>query len=301
MKRLSLFLLSTLFFASCNEKETVKPQTQEVKTTKDVKLVEGVLSFSSQDHLKNVIREISVSKEMESWYSNPDFVSLFKRQKSISLKEYDKIGETGDFGKLSDVLTFRGEGEDKILGKIVEHSGLSAVLNSKSYVIVSDTVYHISANHVTSIHIGENLRNLSSFLKNPNMPGARTVKIEKISLNNARTTSDFRHTVGDRRIYASNEIIGYGGLGDYRKCYVEYLKKNWIGWSRTAAPYLSITVTAWSAPYGGTQYPPYKVEGWNTEYVEVLTQESSFGELVYHRFVAHMYCITPHETYDRDF
>lgn len=301
MKKLSLFLLSMLLFASCNEKSSVTPKTMEVKTTEDVKLVDGVLSFSSQKHLKDVIQEISVGKKMESWYSSSEFVSLLKRQQSISREECDKIGETGEFGKLSDVLTFRGDGSDKILGKIVEHSGLSAVLNSKSYVIVSDTAYHVSATHVTSIHIGENLNNLSSFLKNPNMPGARAVKIERISLNNARIDSDFQHTYGNRRIYASNEIIGFGGLGDYRKCYVEYLKKNWIGWSRTEAPYLSITVTAWSAPYGGTQYPPYKVEGSNVEYVEVLTQESSFGELVYHNFVARMYCITPHETYDRTF
>ena len=301
MKRLSLFLLSSLFLASCNEKDTVTPQTVEVKTSTDVKLLNGVLSFSSQQHLKDVVKEISIKKQKESWYSNPGFVSLLKRQKSISTQEYDEIGQTGEFGKLSDVLTFKGDGDDKILGKIVENSDLSAVLNSKSYVIVSDTIYHIASNQVTSIHVGENLSNLSNFLKDPNMPGVRTVKIERIPSNNARIQGDFQHTVGNRRIHASNEIVGYGPVGAYREVYVEYLKKNWIGWSRTIAPRLSITVSAWSEPYGGYQYTPVTVDQTDVEFVGIATQETSFGELIYHRFVAHMYCVTPHETYDRDF
>lgn len=44
--------------------------------------------------------------------------------------------------------------------------------------------------------------------------------------------------------------------------YVEYLKKNWIGWSLTQANYLSLIGTATTDEYGGG-YLHRKVEGWN--------------------------------------
>jgi len=302
MKKLLLFSMMVFAISSCSEKEqSLDPVVDSAKlTAKDVTIENGVLRFASKEHLKNVTSEISNIKEMENWYSNPEFTSLLKRQKNISREEYDKIGETGEFRELSDVLTFRGEGDDKILGKIVESSGFSAVLNSKSYVIVADSAYHIGATKVTSIHIGEDFNKLSSFLKNRNIPGAHTVEIGRVSLNNARIQSDFRNTKGNRRIYASNEIISFGALGYVRDVYIEYLKKNWIGWSRTQAPYLSFTLTGSSAPFGGQQYT-YQDGGSNIEVIGVSGQVSGFGAGEVYNFKAHMYCITEYETFDRDF
>ncbi|MPR35334.1 hypothetical protein [Salmonirosea aquatica] len=289
MKKLFLFITCVFLIASCKEKDLMNPQTLEIKTIKDVKLVDGVLSFSSRQHLKDVIQEISASKEMENWYSNPEFTSLLKRQRSITQSEYDKIGKTGELGELGDVLTFKGEGDNKILGKIIKIPELSAVLNSKSYVIVSDSAYHIGTNEVTSIHIGEDLDKLSSFLKDPYIQGAHRVEIGRITLKNARIQSDFRQTRGDRRIYGSNEIISFGGVGSYRQLYVEYLKKNWIGWSPTEAPRLSFTITATTQPYGG-QYLYHKVEAWNVEGIGFTLQESTWGTLIYYNFNANMDC-----------
>lgn len=302
MKQICLFILTVFAISSCSEKEQQSPEPvvdSSKLTAKDVTLVNGVLRFGSQKHFQNVINEISTKKEMESWYSNPAFVSLLKRQKTISNAEYDKIGETGEFGDLSDVLTFRGEGDDKILGEIVQPAVLSAVLNSKSYVIVGDSAYHIGINQVTSIHLDENLNNLSGFLDNTKMPGAQMVDIKRVSLNNARVQGSFRRTVDKRRLYASNEIISFGGMGSYREIYIEYLKKNWIGWSRTEAPYLSFTLTA-TAPGGAPLY--HKVEAWNVEIIGHNLSETTWGTPNYYNFNARMLCtVFDNETVEENF
>lgn len=141
-------------------------------------LQNGVLKFASKEHLHSVVGELAEKENLENWYSSHEFVSLLKRQKSISNHEYDKIGETGEFGELSDVLTFRGEGDEKRLTTIVKLNSLAALLNSKSYVILGDSAYHIGAKEVTSFYIGNDSNKLSTFLGNKNISGSRTYEIK---------------------------------------------------------------------------------------------------------------------------
>lgn len=302
MKKLCLFMLVAFVIPSCSEKEqSLEPIVNSAKlTSKDVSIENGVLRFASPEHFRNVAKELSNMKGMENWYSNPEFVSLLKTQKSISKQEHEKIADTGKFGELSDVLTFKEVDGDKLLTEIVEIPELSAVLNSKSYVIVGDSAYHFSLDHFTSIYIGKDLDKLSSFVKNPNLPEVRTNKIKKVSLDNARIQlGTFRNTEGNRRIEAEHSEVQYGpGLATYRKIRIDYYKKNWIGWSHTEAAYLSFTVTATSSMWGG-YLPPQKWEGSNVERIGADIQDFHLGPPPVYNINVRMKC-TVFREYDQD-
>lgn len=234
--------LATVFF-SCNKQETIDPDLtskQSLKTNltiKEVEIQEGVLKFASKEHLKNVTQELGTIIIMVNWF--PNFTSLLNKQESISAADYDKIGETGDFGKLADILVFRGNGDDKILEKIVEDPRLAAVLNSKGYVIVGDSAYQIGVSEVASIKLNDNKSTLVNFLNSTKMDGVNYNQIINESFKNARV-QDYQRTDGNRRIIAE---FKKHNAGVYYSLVVKlrYLKKNWVGWSGTEAESLSFS------------------------------------------------------------
>ncbi|MEO6287996.1 MAG: hypothetical protein ABIO93_31665, partial [Dyadobacter sp.] len=180
MKKLLLLVAGGLFFLSCDDNQSkVAPSisAESKASIKDVELADGVLKFSSRAHLNNVVKEITDFKEMYKWYSKPGFTSLLERQNSITGAQYDEIAKTGEFGKLSDLLVFRGTGENKILEKIVDDPRLAAVLNSKGYIIVSDTAYHIGVDVASAIKINGDKSILKEFLQNQNLQGAKFTKV----------------------------------------------------------------------------------------------------------------------------
>lgn len=274
MKKLLLFGLMACAILSCKEKVGILVPMEDTSklTAKDVTMENGVLRFASKEHLKNVAKEIGNFKDMENWYSNPEFTSLFKRQKAITGSEYDRIGETGNLGELSDVLVVRGTGDDKILEKIVEDPRFAAVLNSKGYVIVADSAYHIGAEEVASMHLNKDNSNLLRFLDNTRIPGVTFTKIFNEALKNART--QFQRTDGNRRIIAEFKTHN---AGVYYSLMVKlrYLKKNWIGtWSGTAAQSLSFTAsgTYWEGLTSGIPFSTSQ-SGSNVEEISYFVDE----------------------------
>ncbi|WP_031529214.1 hypothetical protein [Dyadobacter crusticola] len=244
MKKLLLLLCGGVFFLSCDNKEgRINPSTDAERSASviDVELVDGVLKFSSQAHLKNVIKEIADQKDMTNWYPKSGFTSLLKKQSVITTAQYDKIAETGDFGELSDLLVFRGSGENKILEKIVDDPRLAAVLNDKGYIIVSDIAYHLGVDKASAIKVGRDYGILKEFLANRNMPGVKHTKIINEQIENARV-QDYQNTDGNRRIigeFKRHVAPFYSSL----VVKVSYKKKNVIGWSGTAADHLSLTTS----------------------------------------------------------
>lgn len=294
-------MVSFIFLiASCKEKDTTPPQPLEVKTNKDVELVDGVLKFSSRDHLNRVVKEITNKDDMSNWYSDNGFTSLLKRQKSITAAQYDEIGKTGEFGSLADLLVFRGNGENKILEKIVDDPRFAAVLSSKGYVIVSDTIYQIGIDKVASIKMNGDKSILTKFLKNVDFQGVSFTKIVNEPVKNARIQDDFQDTYGKRRIIAE---FKHHNAGIYHSLVVRvrYLKKNWVGWSGTEAPYLSFTAsgTYWTGysnniPFQGSR------SGRDVEEVSMFVDEA-YHLMGWGRSTGHMYCETPHENYSKYF
>ena len=270
--------ISAVLF-SCNKQESVAPDLATSESPKmelsikDVEIQDGVLKFASKDHVKKVTREIGIMSNMENWYANFEFSSLLKRQNAITQSEYDQIGKTGEFGKLSDILTFRGKGDDIILDKIVDDPRFAAVLNSKGYVIIVDSAYHIGSTQVASIKIDENKSNLLNFLNNINIEDVKFNKIINESLTTARL-QDYQRTDGKRRIIAE---FKKHNAGVYNSLVVRlrYLKKNWIGWSGTEAASLSFSAsgTYWKGmdndiPFSGS------ASGTNVEEVTYFVDEA---------------------------
>lgn len=308
MKKLLLFGLMVCAILSCKEKEEVLvPDKATSKlTAKDVTIENGVLRFESPEHLKNVINEIADEKRMEDWHPDPGFVSLLKRQKSISQEQYDQIGETGEFGELSDLLVFRGTGENKILEKIVDDPRLAAVLNSNGYITVSDTAYHIGHDIASAIKIGGDKNILKEFLQNYNLQGAKFTKVVNEQISNARV-QDYQNTDGNRRI-----------IGEFKRhlapfysslvIKVTYKKKNWIGWSDTPADHLSFTAsgTYETNHFGVINRYPYSGSrsGNNVEEVNMFVGEVDGGASMswYGTNYATMYCqVTPTKLYNVTF
>ncbi|KQS33926.1 hypothetical protein [Dyadobacter sp. Leaf189] len=244
MKKLLLLLCGGVFFLSCDSKEgRINPSTDAGQTSSvsDVELVDGVLKFSSRAHLSNVVKDIADQKDMTNWYTKPGFTSLLKRQSVITTAQYDKIAETGEFGELSDLLVFRGSGENQILEKIVDDPRLAAVLNDKGYIMISDTAYHLGIDKASAIKVGRDSGVLKEFLANHNMPGVKYTKIINEQLENARV-QDYQNTDGNRRIigeFKRHVAPFYSSL----VVKVSYKKKNVIGWSGTAANHLSFTTS----------------------------------------------------------
>lgn len=114
--------------------------------------------------------------------------------------------------------------------------------------------------------------------------------IKRMPSSNAKVLGEYQHTVDKRRIYAENNVISFGGIGGVREVFVEYLKKNWIGWSRTEADYLSLIFTATTLPYGGTSLYR-KIEGWNVEIIGANMTSDQWGVPAFYNFQARMECL----------
>jgi hypothetical protein len=242
MKKLFIFCLGIFAIVSCKEKETMIPETLKANTINNVELVEGVLKFSSQDHLNKVVKGITDVKDMSAWYSKPGFISLFNRQESITQAQIDKIGSTGEIGTLSDILVFNGEGENKSLDKIVEDPRFAAILNSKGYVIVADTAYHIGAKRASQINISNDKSTLAQFLQNSDMKGVSYTNVVNEQIGNARIM-DTTVPYGDKRRMIGEFKKHFAAVYQSLVVRVKYQKKNTFGWSECTTTYISFTAS----------------------------------------------------------
>jgi hypothetical protein len=232
----------------------------------DVKLEEGVLRFSSKDHLQNVIGELSKATDIVHWFPNTAFISLLQLQESITESDYDRIGETGELGEMENVLTFRGVGENKSLNKIIEDSRFAAVLNSSGFVIVADTAYKIEENQVLLLPLNSKNK-LSDFLLNKESTEVIHKPIEVVlttsnGLKNARL-QDFTHEYdpagGVKRRFIAEFIHTNTVVYHSLVVKIKHQKKNWVGWSASTAPRISFTAsgTFWQ----GTYYQQFPFNG----------------------------------------
>ncbi len=248
MKKLFLFPVFMCILVACSPNEDridVKPDTT-VKSVDDVEVQDGVLKFESRDHLKNVISELTSRQDMINWYSGGDFKSLLQRQESISEEMRDHVANTGEFGDLQEVLFFREENQELILEKIVEDARLAAVLNSKGFVIVADTIYHIGKDAITSASFSGNSHVFKKFTEEPNLSSwSSTPFIREYSsaINKNAKISDLQieyHPSGMVRRRFMLEFI-HNNIGIYQSLLVKirHQKKNWIGWSGANANYIS--------------------------------------------------------------
>jgi hypothetical protein len=244
MKKLLLLSVCSLLIFSCTEKNPVMSPAdvqENQKTSKDVEIIEGVLKFSSKDHLSNVIKEIGKRKDMTNWYENERFTPLLKRQLDITEQQYDEISNTGEFGGLKDILTFTGSGNETRLEKIVQDPRFAAVLNSGSYVIVADMAYHIGAKQVSQLRVANDAKLVSEFLKNSNMKGVSYVDVVNEELKSARVQNE-TFEFGKRRFHCEFKrhfAVVYQSL----VVRVRYEKKNVIGWSPTDCNSMSLTAS----------------------------------------------------------
>ncbi|UBM60102.1 hypothetical protein LAG90_05535 [Marinilongibacter aquaticus] len=239
MKNILFFVVFGCIILSCSPNNVVADQelASDNQSLVDVKITNGVLEFSSKQHLLNVIKEIEKSNNMENWYNNSEFRSLLQRQNKLREADLDHIANTGELGSQADVLFFREDNGELILEKIVEDPRFAAVLNENSFVIVDNVVYHIGEEGVAYISLAENKKILPTFLKNPSMEGATFEKTKAEYFKNVRMASVTDATVGDP--YNSNRRIVAEFVRHYSVVYISLVvkmrcqKKNWIGWSNT--------------------------------------------------------------------
>lgn len=227
----------------------------------DIELTNGILKFKSKNHLKNVIDELVAKDNFTQFVQG--FESLYDRQQSITSEEYDQIGESGNFGELSDVLYLREENEDKVITKIVDDARLAAVLNNKNYLIVADTAYYIGLDKVNYINIANNNDLLLEFIKNPHMDGSLSQphirEFNQNSVTNGkvldRTWEYTSPGLAKRRFVAEfvhHNAVVYQSL----TVKVRHQKKQTIGWNSDPAPLIKFTATGhhWEAVYAAQFY-----------------------------------------------
>lgn len=239
MRNILFFAALGCFILSCNPDEVVtnQPTAAKTETSQDVKIINGVLQFSSKQHLLNVVQEIEKMENMETWYKGTGFRSLLQRQNELKEADLDRVANSGDLGNLDEVLFFRDDNGELVLSKIVEDPRFAAVLSEKSFVIVEDVVYHIGHKGVAYIPVANRKDVLDRFLENPSMEGASFEKTEAEYFRSARTSATNDNTIIDpynskRRIVA--EFVRHNSIVYISLVVkVRYQKKNWIGWSGT--------------------------------------------------------------------
>lgn len=117
------------------------------------------------------------------------FGSLLARQNSVTEADVDKIAKTRELGEFSDLLVFRGKGDDISLDPIVGDKRYAALFDEKSIVIVGDSAYRIGFTDLSAVEVASHPGRLRQFRENPDMAGTTHTKItrERTTIPNART------------------------------------------------------------------------------------------------------------------
>lgn len=129
----------------------------------------------------------------------------------------DKISETRELGKFSDLLVLVGKDDDLSLDPIVGDKRYAALFNEQSIVIVGDSAYHIGYLDQSAIEIASQPEKLREFKDNPAMAGATHSKIvrERISIPNARTSGVMNGDV-------ITSMYRVGGGGKWYRFYAQF-------------------------------------------------------------------------------
>lgn len=274
-----LLALCCVIFSCSNDEMAVKqPDDVETAGISDVKVVNGVLKFSSKEHLLNVTKQVEKSGDMENWFQGVGFRSLLKRQNELKESDLDIIANTGELGDNEGVLFFhQDETGDLELRKIIEDPRFAAVLNENSFVIVGNEIYHIGQKGVSYIQFAQDENILNRFLTNPQMEGAIFEKTEAQYFRNARTEgiSDniFDDPNNDNRRIRAEFVRHYSVVYISLVVKVRYQKKNWIGWSGTNCHYMSFEALGAYTKQGSVLYFSGSRSGSNVEEISMFVDE----------------------------
>lgn len=200
MKKLIYGLSFAALLISCQEKEQNEltpnnaSQLREAAsefTVDDVEVQEGVLKFQDKLHLRDVARQIKDGEKSSTFEGKSGFKSLLARQNAVTEEDVHTIAVTRQLGEFSDLLVFRGKGDDVSLDPIVGDKRYAALFNEKSIVIVGDSAYRIGFADQSAIEIASHPERLRKFKENPDMAETTHTRIvrERTTMPNARTSA----------------------------------------------------------------------------------------------------------------
>ncbi len=140
--------------------------------------------------MRIVASQIQDGEKSSAFEGKSSFKSLLARQNAVTEADVDKIAETRKLGEFSDLLVFRGKGEDVSLDPIVGDKRYAALFNEKSIVIVGDSAYRVGFADLAAVEVASHPERLREFKENPDMAEATHTKIirERTTMPNARTS-----------------------------------------------------------------------------------------------------------------
>jgi hypothetical protein len=142
--------------SSCNKNDELTPDSQSVgsstnllaTSTKEVKVVDGILKFESKEQFKNVLEDLQKNKvtdgfdNLQGFESMPEVLKKFDKSTLIGMSNNHSAGE------YSDLVYIKEAGEYDQLIPIVRDRTFASILNKDAMVQIGDEYFKVTKDKI---------------------------------------------------------------------------------------------------------------------------------------------------------
>ena len=267
MKKLVSIIAITAAMFSCSKNQLESPspsQPNEVKLgVSDVQITDGILTFQSKEHLKNVVQELSKSKKSKYFDGNQGFVSMLTVRNKISETEMEEIAKNNSVGRYKGILSIQViNATEKRIVAAIDDDVFASVLSKDGVVVIGQSAYKIIEDKIYSYNLRNSSIKMTDFIANSTLPNVKVEQVKQtrapLKLKGARVlygNAYYESGGRDYRFYGDFASNDYGFYSNARVCvHHEKYFHGWFGtrwWGGFDAPNISFSYTGslYETPY----------------------------------------------------